>query len=131
MLIVAVIKLNGENLYKTCLSITIRCFYKRVWFGKHACPAAYNMKLIRTSCFASCQMAFRETQCLEAMLGFCLQVFLKPYLKLFSGGLLCNLYWLFPNEQILILFRLSQLAENATHSPVDEYTFLVWAHKKQ
>ena len=42
------------------LSLTIRRFYKRVWSGKHTCLAAYKMKLIRTSCSASCQIALKE-----------------------------------------------------------------------
>ena len=34
----------AKTFIKHVLSITIRRFYKRVWFRKHTCPATYKLK---------------------------------------------------------------------------------------
>ena len=60
MLIVAVIKLNGDNPYPV---LSMRCFNfieERGLENVRTCPAANNLKLLRTSVFASCQIAMRE-----------------------------------------------------------------------
>ena len=48
-----------------------------LWFGKHMCEAAYNMKFIRISCSASFKMSVREYLMTRVNSSFSLARFLN------------------------------------------------------